>query len=66
MIQIDRKTLIEHIGNKSNVIYEGTEYLPQAYILRKTNNGWIHSAELKDNNANSTVQVGIERVEVIK
>lgn len=66
MIKIDRKILIECIDNKTNVIYDGTEYFPQAYILRKVNNTWIHSVELKDLKANSTLQTALERVEIIK
>ena len=63
MIKIDRKTLIQCINDKSEVIYDGTNYLPQAYILRRVNDTWIHSAELKDLNANSIVLALIERVE---
>ena len=65
MIKIDRKTLIECIDNKTNVIYDGTEYLPQAYILRKVKNVWMHSAELKDLKANSILTVPMERIETI-
>lgn len=65
LIKIDRKTLIECINNKTHVIYEGTEYFPQAYILRKVKNVWIHSVELKDLKSNSILTVSMDRIGIL-
>lgn len=63
---MQRFELTEHIRLNQKVLFDGIEYIPQAYILRLVKDKWIHSAELKDLNVNCVVIADLGRVESIK
>jgi len=63
---MERKQFIENIGDKKQVVFNGSNYLPVGYSLEMINNKWLHSAKLKDlRAANSIMIVDLERVESI-
>lgn len=61
-----RQTLCECIAKKSKVMYDGSFYIPTAYILRVKAGMWLHSAELVDLKHHSSIVIApLERIELI-
>lgn len=45
---MERKRLIECITNGEAVSYQGTDYMPVGYTLRRKDGKWYHQAILQD------------------
>ncbi|WP_099206212.1 hypothetical protein [Scatolibacter rhodanostii] len=54
---MERSDLIECIRTRTFVKYEGSEYLPLAYKLSRTDKSWIHSVELQDMRTNKCLVI---------
>ena len=48
------------------VTYDGHQYTMTAYILRYTDKGLMHEAELLDKNKNSVVVAALEKVKTVE
>jgi hypothetical protein len=59
---MDRQTYLDRLRDGTTVSYNGTEYMPSAYIMRPENGHWVHTAELKDLKVNSVIVVGLSEV----
>lgn len=61
---MERSQLIECIRTRTPVKYDGTEYMPLAYKLSRTDKSWIHSVELLDlKSQRSLVIAALDKVE---
>ena len=63
---MERQELCECIAKQSKVMYDGSFYVPTAYILRVKAGKWLHSAELQDIKCGHAVVIApLERISLI-